>query len=74
MYAIRSYYVNAMPEVQSAGGSLMQKLLYLLAAALVTLLLQLSPGLLGPPGIMLNLLAPLPAALVCMLLGRNNFV
>jgi len=58
-----------MPEVQSAGGSLMQRLLYLLAAALVTLLLQLSPGLLGPPGIMLNLLAPLPAALVCMLLG-----
>jgi len=47
----------------------MHKILYLLAAALVTLLLQLAPGLLGPAGIMLNLLAPLPAAFVCMLQG-----
>jgi len=47
----------------------MHKILYLLAAALVTLLLQLAPGLLGPSGIMLNLLAPLPVAYVCMLQG-----
>lgn len=58
-----------MPEVQSPDGILMHKILYLLAAALVTLLLQLAPGLLGPSGIMLNLLAPLPVAFLCMLQG-----
>lgn len=54
-----------MSPVKSSG----QKLIYLLAGALATTLLQLTAGALGPFGMLFNLLAMVPAALVCMLHG-----
>ena len=46
-----------------------QKLAFLLAGALATVLLQLTASALGPFGMLFNLLAMVPAALLCMLHG-----
>ncbi|BCR05916.1 hypothetical protein DESUT3_29850 [Desulfuromonas versatilis] len=47
----------------------MKTLLFATLGSAVTLLLQLSSGWLGPAGVVLNLLVPLPAALLTMLAG-----
>lgn len=46
-----------------------QRLTYLLAGTLATVLLQLAAGVLGPFGLLFNLLAMVPAALACMVQG-----
>lgn len=46
-----------------------QRLLYIFAGTLVTFLLQMAAGILGPAGILFNLLAPAPAAYAGMRQG-----
>lgn len=46
-------------------------MLYLFAGTAATLLLQLAAGFLGPAGMLLNLLAPVPAAFACMRQGAG---
>lgn len=46
-----------------------QRLLYIFAGTLVTFLLQMAAGLLGPAGMLFNLLAPVPAAYAGMRQG-----
>ncbi len=47
----------------------LKTLLFMTLGSVVTLLLQLSAGWLGPAGVVVNLLVPLPAAYLCMLAG-----
>lgn len=47
-----------------------QRFIYLLAGTLATVLLQLAAGVLGPFGMLFNLLAMVPASLACMVQGR----
>jgi len=60
--------VIARPEATPAGDN-RRRLLVLLVGTLLTLLLQLAAGVLGPVGMLFNLLALVPAAFACMLQG-----
>lgn len=55
-------------EVPPVNGQ-RQRVLYLLAGTLVTVLLQLAAGVLGPLGMLFNLLTMVPASLACMVQG-----
>ena len=52
-------------EAPSVNGQ-RQRVLYLLAGTLITVLLQLAAGVLGPFGMLFNLLTMVPASLACM--------